>query len=201
MNKKTMMILALSCLISLGIGVVIGYGLNVQNLAGTAAAPNEITSAAGSFNYNGQQYDMETLMMKLQMERADALEGQLTEQVNIIKERNALSAEAQKILTEARGLRPPKDTDKAKMTATIEEFCKKQNIKIVGAVGADLKQSEWDQNIESIKAFIDQFNAAVQQDMIKLQDLTSKRDQVYALMTDLMAKYSKTLDDAIGNMR
>lgn len=201
MNKKTMMILALACLISLGIGVVIGYGLNVQNLSGTAAAPNEITSIAGSYNFDGQQYDLETLMMKLQTKRADAVDSQLTEQVIMIKERNALLAEAQKILSEARSLRPSKDTDKAKMTATIAEFCNKQNIKIVGAVGADLKQSEWDQNIESIKAFIEQLNTASQQEMIKLQELTTKRDQAYAQMTDLMAKYSKTTDEIIRNMR
>lgn len=201
MNRKYIMILSLSCLLSLGIGVFIGYGMNVQNLAGTAVAPNDIKIADGSYYMNGQQYDSETLMMTLQMERADAMESQLVDQANKIKERNTLLAEAQKILTEARSVRPAKEDGTAKMTEKISEFYKQQGIKIVGAAGTDLNQSQWDQNIGLIKGFIDQLNSAAQQDMIKLQELTGKRDQASEMMTEMMDKHAKTRDSIIGNPR
>lgn len=197
MSKKTMMILALSCLISLGIGFFIGYGLNVQNLAGTAAAPNGITNPTGGSNINNREEDIQTLIMRAQLERAEAIDAQLNEQLKVIQERMAFAAEAQTILFEARSLRPAKDTDKAKMTATIAEFCKEQKIQIIGAVGADLSQREWEQNIESLKAFIDQLNAASQQDMIRMQELSNKRNEAFDVMANFLAKNADILENVV----
>ena len=51
-----------------------------------------------------------------------------------------------------------------------------------------------------VKGEIDKLNNDSQLDMIKLQDTVTKRNQMFDMMTNLMAKFAKTMDNIISHL-
>lgn len=66
---------------------------------------------------------------------------------------------------------------------------------------SELEKAPNDSERARIKSEIDKLNGDSQIDMIQLQQLMTKRNQAYEMLTDMMQKYQKTLDGIIRNMR
>lgn len=144
-----------------------------------------VTIDAAQGSIDGQNVDIMTLMMMLQMERAETINTQLMDQANEMKNKNALLKEAQNVLMAMRQARPAKSSGKAEVTAEMKAFASAYGIDIKTG---NINQSEWDQNIENIKGFIDSTNSSSQLDMIRLQGLTSKYNNAFETMTNLVKK-------------
>jgi len=151
-----------------------------------------------SFQMDGQNYDIETLMMTLQAERADNINNQLMDQANLIKQKNALLKEANTILAAARKARAGGAS--ADEIADIDAFMEVFGIENDGNIQND-NTAEWDQNIENIKGYIDTINSTSQLDMIRLQSLMNKYNQAFDMMTNMLSKFGKSKDSIIGNIR
>jgi hypothetical protein len=54
--------------------------------------------------------------------------------------------------------------------------------------------------ITETKGNVDKLNNDSQLDMIKLQDTVTKRNQVFDMMTNLMSKFAKTMDNIISHL-
>ncbi len=158
------------------------------------------TSTVGSVSTTANQtLDVLTLLMTISMARAQNIESQLVDHANTMQKKNELLAEAQKQLSEARRLRPTKDSDKAGMPADMKKFMNDHGIPISG--GDNPSGTDWDKNINSIKSFVDTQNTLSQTDMIQLQSLVQKRDQSFEMVTNLMQQDNRTKNAVIGNIR
>ncbi len=67
--------------------------------------------------------------------------------------------------------------------------------------GIQFDADNMDNNIQSIKGYVDQLNSTSQMEMIRLQPLMNKRNQAYELMTNALQKLSGSLDKMIANVR
>ncbi len=67
--------------------------------------------------------------------------------------------------------------------------------------GIQFDATNMDNNIQSIKGYVDWLNSTSQMEMIRLQSLMNKRNQAYELMTNALQKLSGSLDKIIANVR
>ncbi len=121
--------------------------------------------------------DLQVLVMALGFERADLLEQQIADQMKIMKERNEKLKKLSDTLAALR-----------KESGKIDKDDKK-------------KQGEIDSKIEKIKGEMDALNSEAQMDMIRLQGLMSKRDNIYQMVTNIMKTDQRSKDAVVGNLR
>lgn len=164
-----------------------------------AAGP--ITVSGDTFTMNGQKYDMESLLMALQMERAENLDAQLMDQANAIKKKNQQLAAANAALIAARTAR--KEGKVTNEPAAYRNYINANLPDGRDKTGNDYKHNskEWDTNINNLKTHIDTLNSDSQMDMIRMQSLMNKRNQAFELMTNSVSKLSKNKDSIISNIR
>ncbi len=154
-----------------------------------------------NFSMDGQIYDVDTMIMVLQMGRVENLDQSLLDQSQEIKDRNERIKTANEFLAEMRGLKAAEaDNDPS---AAYIAFANSNNINIPHTdIGdCDNAAEKWDANIEAVKGFIDAQNSTSQMDMIRLQQLMNKRNQSYETMTNTISKEAKTKDSIISNYR
>jgi glycerol-3-phosphate cytidylyltransferase-like family protein len=151
-----------------------------------------------------QNADLETLMMSLQHERTNEIETQLVQQGKQIRERNDLMENAYAMLEKAYECKNTLLNDEATsdMPDQMIAFYKEYNIDY-DHTGNDNKHNkeQWDKNMNNLKGFIEQLNSSSQLDMVKLQGMISKRNEAFESTTNMMGKFSKTMDTIVGNMR
>ncbi|CAM2065471.1 hypothetical protein SCOR_08825 [Sulfidibacter corallicola] len=157
---------------------------------------NNIVKSGDMFIMDGQSFDIETLLVTLQMERANNINSQLMDQANEMKKKNAILKEAQSALASLRAARPAKGSGKADVPADAAAFASKYGIDFNTG---NKNQTEFDQNIENLKGFIDSQNSASQMDMIRLQNLNNKYTQSFDMMTNFIKKFSGSKDNIIRN--
>ncbi len=162
LTKKMTLLFALSCVLSLGIGVVLGYGIHTQNLTGTAVLPD----------------DLNAVLMGMQLNHATQLDQQLKEQIALIQERNQEISEKNDELAQAR---------------LKENEARSQGNKAAEAAAKQL--------VEKLKAEIDALSLAQQRDMVRLQELVSKRDQTFEMMTNFIGKMQDARSSILGEQR
>ncbi len=156
----------LSCVLSLGIGIVIGFGAYQSNLFGTAIEPSPVVVAPdGSFTINGQSMDLNTLMMELSIQRSQDIDKQIADQMNTIKERNNKLKEANEIMTVMRQAK----SEKKGMSEEIHNYFINNGLKETEVTIEDdneKRNAQWDANIETVKCYIDRMNSDSQLEMI-----------------------------------
>ena len=158
---------------------------------------SQIQKSGDMYIMDGQSFDMETLMMTLQVQRTNTIEAQMVDQAEAIKKTNDELKELADALAELRRNRPEKaDSDAGSVDANTQKILDKYKIDIGGG-----KQSDFDAAIDQIKAGQDSRNSQSQLDMIRLQSCQNKLNQAYEMMTNFVSKFAKTKDTIIGNMR
>ncbi|SFJ91200.1 hypothetical protein [Brevibacillus centrosporus] len=188
-------------------GVLAGSALMYNNSVyhsvsaafGQGAAKNSVAQAGGDLSGS----DLEAALQAVQNSRANALEDQLREQLKAVQDRNAKIAELNKLLTklnvalknvEKNGASPDQPIE---ISDEVLDSLKGNEIEVRG----DLTVSELQRLIESVKDSIDEQSNEQQMDMIKLQELTNKRNEAFDTMTDLIKKMQDSRGTIIGNMR
>ncbi|WP_183193058.1 hypothetical protein [Brevibacillus nitrificans] len=188
-------------------GVLAGSALMYNNSVyhsvsaafGQGAAKNSVAQASGDLSGS----DLEAALQAVQNSRAHALEDQLREQLKAVQDRNAKIAELNKLLTKLHNALNNAEKNGASPDQPIEisdevlDSLKGNEIEVRG----DLTVSELQRLIESVKASIDEQSNEQQMDMIKLQELTNKRNEAFDTMTDLIKKMQDSRGTIIGNMR
>ncbi|MFJ9498066.1 hypothetical protein [Brevibacillus centrosporus] len=189
------------------VGVLAGSALMYNNSVyhsvsaafGQGAAKNSVAQAGGDLSGS----DLEAALQAVQNSRANALEDQLREQLKAVQDRNAKIAELNKLLTklnvalknvEKNGASPDQPIE---ISDEVLDSLKGNDIEVRG----DLTVSELQRLIESVKDSIDEQSNEQQMDMIKLQELTNKRNEAFDTMTDLIKKMQDSRGTIIGNMR
>lgn len=189
------------------VGVLAGSALMYNNSVyhsvsaafGQGAAKNSVAQAGGDLSGS----DLEAALQAVQNSRANALEDQLREQLKAVQGRNAKIAELNKLLSKLNVALKNAEKNGASPDQPIEindevlDSLKGNEIEVRG----DLTASELQRLIESVKASIDEQSNEQQMDMIKLQELTNKRNEAFDTMTDLIKKMQDSRGTIIGNMR
>ncbi len=165
----------------------------------------------GMYQMDGVSYDLGTLMMAIGFERAENIEAQIVDQANAMKKRNALLEQYSQLLAKCRSKAKGMDTRKVKLidpdtgeTISGKEFLEKYgpwpipgDTKIKGLWSKHTKEAA----IEAIKGKMDSLNSDSQMDMIRLQGLMSKRDNIYQAITNLMKKDEGSKSTVVSNLR
>lgn len=154
---------------------------------------------------NSRPVDLQTLLMTLQMERAENLEKQLTDQANQMKQINDQLKLANQMMADARSLKITAGNASNKVSTmpnSMASFYNDNGIKY-DMTGNDKlhNKDEWEVNIQNLKGYMDGLNSDSQMEMILLQSLMNKRNQSYEMMTQTLQKLSGVTDKIIGNIR
>jgi|GEM_PF-5781928 len=174
MKKKLIILIVLVCVLAVGIW----QGFRLGNLSGTASAP-----------------DLETLMNQCQnndLEVAALLQD--------VPEINKKLERANDILAMMRDQK----ANHGEISKEVSDYFSENGLALVSfEVSYDDEEIEaaWDENIETVKGYIDTLNSEAQLQMIKLQSAINKRDQAYELAQNMLEKDQKTRDTITGNMR
>ncbi|WP_461833100.1 hypothetical protein [Desulfothermus sp.] len=165
----------------------------------------------GMFVMDGQTYDLGTLLMVIGFERAENIENQITEQAKQMQMRNKVLEGLSKILAECNSADEGIDIRDIKLTdpETGKEINGKEFMEkygpwpIPGDAGndGDWAKSTKETAIQYIKSKMDSLNSESQLDMIRLQGLMSKRDNIYQSISNLMKTDQKSKDNAVANLR
>ena len=163
------------------------------------------------YQMDGITYDLGTLMMAIGFERAENIEAQIIDQANAMKERNKKLEQYSILLAACRGkskgidIRHVEVTDpKTGKTINGKEFMEKYGPwPISGDAHNDGKWSKTTKEaaIEALKGKMDSLNSESQMDMIRLQGLMSKRDNIYQAITNLMKKDEASKNTIVSNLR
>ncbi|WP_461833099.1 hypothetical protein [Desulfothermus sp.] len=172
----------------------------------------------GMFVMDGQTYDLGTLLMVIGFERTENIENQIMEQAEQMNKRNKILEGLSNILATLNSASEDKVIDMNNYDTGIPKpdgsgnYSGKELWKEVGL--PDLKSEEkfggvdycWGKEerqeaISLIKAKMDSLNSESQLDMIRLQGLMSKRDNIYQSISNLMKTDQKSKDNAVSNLR
>jgi len=171
----------------------------------------------GLYEVDGRAYDLGTLVMMVGFERAETIENQIVSQVEQMKRRNEYIQTLTKAMADVQGwVNDHKEGDccfhATDHTYTVGD--EEKSLKEIFEDDPGLGLSEWDYDqdghwnwkecqtaIDLMKGRIDALNSESQLDMIRLQSLMSKRDNIYQSISNLMKTDQKSKDTAISNLR
>jgi ribosome-associated translation inhibitor RaiA len=193
MNRKNMVLMLAVSVLSLGIGVIIGYGVQENKLAATAVNMETLESM-----------DIESALMMVQMNQAKLLEGQLKEQIDAITAINETIAKLNSLLNKFRTKydEAGKDEKKhAKVDDELIQLCKESDFSNSFKTGESLKKEQWEEYVNQVKRKIEEISDLQQTEMLSLQSLSTKRNETFELMTEFIRKSQDARSKIIGNLR
>ena len=153
---------------------------------------------AGGDNFvvGGQQMSLATLIMFVNMQRAELMDKQMGDQLSAMKERNDQTRQLNDLLNTLRSARPTGDNAATVITLSgdMKKLCDSLGIKL--PEGQKLKAADYDSKvIEQIKTGLDNLNSTSQMDMLRFQKLSENRDNIIKLISNYIDKNAKTLED------
>jgi hypothetical protein len=204
-----------------------------KQAAAAPPVPAEVKQAAAVLALNGTNrsgidavvavdisgLDLEAAMMAVQSQRANLLEGQLKEQLELIRKRNEEIAMLNRLLGNLRTNRPGgsdpgawgplgKDRKAAEdllaslRAAGLTMPAGADAVKETGTPGGpSAKQLTFDNWVAEIKGKIDSLSNSQQMDMLRMQSLTNKRNEAFELMTNFVKKMADSRSAVVGNLR
>ncbi|OZB94366.1 hypothetical protein [Paenibacillus sp. XY044] len=200
MNRKMILTTAASLLV----GVVAGTGImmndqaytSVKQAVGGSATNNSLVNV-GNIDLAGM--DIESALQAVQQQRAQVLEDQLRDQLTNVQKRNEEIAQLNNILSELRTLRGQSADGNYKVAdGTLSTLAGKG---LADASKTDYSADDVDQLIEKVKSHIDNLSSSQQMDMIRLQELSNKRNEAMDVMSDYIKKMEDARSSILGNMR
>ncbi|MER9305838.1 hypothetical protein [Mesorhizobium sp. M0496] len=150
------------------------------------------------------------LAQRLQMERYDYLEHQLTDEFEDMEKLNDWLKSSNSALAELRVNRPADDkqeneygtfVDAQGKTQSVHKWMIDNGIPIEKSGDTKGRQSDFDAAISNLKARVDTMNSDSQMELIRLQSLMDKVNQCVELATNLVAKDGKSKENILGNIR
>lgn len=210
MNRKKILTVAGTLML----GIILGAGLMMVDdvhIAVKKAVGSDVTSnyLNQAYNHLSSDMDIETMMMMVQTQRANNLDAQLASQIEEVKMRNeqlnllnlfrSQLVSLETSLDNIRSTDPIPETFVSEITeiqTKYEElFLKKlpnENIRLKRHVN---------ELIHQVNEKIDNLNSSAQLDLMRLQQLSNKRNEAFEQMASFMDKMQRTRDDILRNMR
>ncbi|WDE02786.1 hypothetical protein SG34_015175 [Thalassomonas viridans] len=143
---------------------------------------------------------LETVMMKALSGRSEILDDQIREQAKMISEKNELLKEFNGYLQEARTEQAKKKT--TDMSPEFVAFIERNDVNVPNDDGDDrYSKDEWTAVIENMQTEIDSLTSTSQTDLIDLQALMNKYDEVIKQQTNFLSTSHGEKDSIIGNTR
>lgn len=148
------------------------------------------------------------IMMLVLMERYEIHQDHVRSEYHDMQARNSFLKDMNKALAALRANRPTDEkttkdygtfVDSQGTTQDVFDWMRQKGI----AIDGDKRgvQSQFDAAINNLKASIDSSNSETQMDMIRMQGLLDKLNQVAELMSNLLWKDQKIKEIIIGNCR
>ena len=161
------------------------------------ATPVSSSNTLGTVEH---KLSLETVMMKALSGRSEILDDQIREQAKIIADKNALLKEFNGYLQEARSEQAKdKTTD---MSPEFIAFIEANNVNVPNDDGDErYSKDEWTAVIENMQTEIDSLTSTSQTDLIDLQALMNKYDEVIKQQTNFLSTSHGEKDSIIGNTR
>lgn len=187
----------------------------MSQLTGVGSSP---TAPAEGINSDESDFSLAVAMLEVQTQRAKNIDVSLKMQMQDMQSTNGKTADYNSLLSTLRALnncaREPKKEDSgvtdssktngkiipnvgdaATLRATAEAQCKKLGIELKSGNPGELEVM-----IQGIKSSIDGFGNTQQMDMIRLQNLMSKRNECFDTMTNTLKKVQDQNDRIIAHL-
>ncbi|HZY20504.1 MAG TPA: hypothetical protein VFE82_18690 [Ramlibacter sp.] len=188
-----------------------------------------VTPVAGITTINIQGMDLETALLAVQTNRANVLETQLMEQMKAVQEKNETIAKLNLALGQLSGLSAKFKSDMS-ATTEVRDYIKADdyqaekpinnalkdagltidtgkagrttdNANYWGGVNGSTTKGEIESLIQTVKSRIDAMGNTQQQDMLRLQSLSNKRNEAFDIMTNFVKKMQDSRSSILSNMR
>jgi hypothetical protein len=158
--------------------------------------------ATGEIHTLGQYAEtLDTLMMRIQSERALMLDDQVRDQAQKIERKNDLLKQANMMLIDARLKKNEAGKGTSTMSAAMVAFYEQNGIQY-DTKGNDYKhkKEEWDINIANLETFVDTLTSNSQLDMTRLQSIMGKYNQTFEMLSNFVKKYQSSVDSVTRNL-
>ncbi len=194
MTRKTGMLIAVTCVISLAVGVLIGQGLRLNGLTGTAAMNPTSLSRESSLQALTLQVCLDTA--KTSEEEVKALLERINASNTLVQSLMTLKAEMRVLVNQSGSEADKLEVDAAflaALTSGAKTAAAETGIVLAGGQ-ADGIQSAIDTSISSM-------TSQNQTEMIKMQNALSSAQNSYTMASNIMKSFSGVQSGIIGNMR
>lgn len=176
-----------------------------DNYVGPGAAAVNAYALGEEIDFSKPSLD--ALVMSVLTARAEIIEVQLRDQIGAIQDKNNQLEEANDWLAKAKAKKAKAGTGG---TATFDDDFKKF-WEGLGAESQDLNRgstlplahnsSDWDVNVEGLKAKIEALTSQSQLETTKLQQTINKYNQSFEMLSNFINKYYQSLSTVIQNLR
>lgn len=214
MNRKMVVVV----LVTLVIGIVIGAGMmqvdsvytTVQSALGKENVQNMLAGngVGGLYIPDLKNADLDALLQMVQSQRTQLLDTQLRDQMDEINKGNQKASMLNGLLGLLYRLSSSfqsTDADDTPITKNdIIDSILNSIAEVKSTLGLQLTlntKSDVDKGIATVKSQIDDLYNAQQMDMLRLAQLSNKRNESFDIMTDFMKKMQDSRKTIIGNMR
>lgn len=155
---------------------------------------------------DGQQVDLQDLMVTVSKSRARAIEDEIQPMSARMRKRNK-ELENLGVALGSLNAMQAQYTGEDSGAKTVTGSFTQEAADAMRAIGIQVSagqvtwtKTEVEKNTQLVKNKIDAYNNAAQTDMTRLQSLVDKRDQSYTAATDLMTSVSDTRANLFGNI-
>lgn len=171
------------------------------------------TSPIASSGMDLRNMDIETALLAVQTERVQLLDEQLMQQMEEVQARNEQIAKLAEVQTginellqhfgsDAKADKKLKDVYKGNLDTAIKDINEK--LKAAGidtTISGDTTKGQLETMLQETKNAVDKANNTQQMDMLRLQSLSSKRNEAFDVMTNFVKKMQDSRNSIIANMR
>ena len=203
--------------LAVGISAYSQEAVKRQIPLGRDSMPSGVAGARMAPGFDTTGMDIETAMMAVQISRANLLESQLMSEIGAADKRNKDIGILNNVLRAALQLRfellnvailiapgpnaaTPNGANKTMLANAFNEVGKTDGLKQMGALTYGTK-AELDNSIAKVKFKLDELSSSQQMDTLRLQSLSSKRNEAFDIMTNLMKKNEEKRATVIKNMQ
>ncbi|WP_067515280.1 hypothetical protein [Endozoicomonas ascidiicola] len=139
---------------------------------------------------------LEALAFAVLTARADIVQEQLEQQINVVNQRNDTLRQATSYIVEARGLR---DAAPSNMPVAMNEFWTNLGLTVVGT--NPLSEDDWNQNIRLFNSQAESLTSQSQLETTQIQQTIAKYNQSFEMLSNFTNKYFQSLTAATQNLR
>lgn len=172
---------------------------------------SSLSASGGRFNLvdssgQVQSLDLGTLILMLQLERANGLDKQLGEIINEMNGRNQKIKNLNEFIEQARKLKAEGKGDDAEVTINGVKKSAAEWAKELGVTWTPVKgtkeeiAAKWDTNLQNLKTALEMQNTDSQQTSLKMQNLLEKRNNVFEMASKVMATNNTSVQSIIRNL-
>lgn len=190
LSRKVIILFALCCMFSLGIGVALGYGIHTQNLSATASnLSNPNISITNPSNELGSSGNLQFMFAKLSLEQAQSYKNESQKLMSKIEKLRELQQQLNLLSSEMEKAGSTNENQGIIIPLSLVEACATEKFIIEGEkVENGIKTSS-----VQIEQVVDAIGYEMQQTMILLQDRMNKYNSYLQQANEAIEKSNELL--------